>query len=82
MSKASTESFKDAIENLTKARDEVRLSLHLLSMEGKKQWDELERKVEQRVAEEADKVTEATASKAQELARTVRKFVEQHVHKA
>ena len=82
MSKTSTESFKDAIENLTKARDEVRLSLHLLSMEGKKQWDELERKVEKRVTEEADKATEATASKAQELARAVRKFVEQHVHKA
>jgi hypothetical protein len=82
MSKTSTESFRDAIENLTKARDEVRLSIHLLSMEGKKKWDELERKVEQRVTEEADKVTEVTASKTQELARTVRKFVEQHVHKA
>jgi hypothetical protein len=82
MSKTSTESFRDAIEDLTKARDEVRLSLHLLSMEGKEQWNELERKVAQRVAEQTDKVTEATASKAQELAHAVREFVEQHVHRA
>jgi len=82
MSKTSTESFKDAIKNLTKARDEVRLSLHLLSMDGRKKWDELERKLEQRIGEKADKVTEASAAKVEELARSLREFVEQHVHKA
>ena len=42
-------------EALLKARDELRLQLHLGSLEAKQLWDELERKWEQ-VSEELGKV--------------------------
>ena len=85
MPKTPVDSFKDTLENLTAARDEARLGLYLLSMDGKKKWDELEIKVgalEHELGERTEKLTEASAKKALELSRTLREFINTHVRKA
>jgi hypothetical protein len=84
MAKNSAESFKDAIDSLTRARDEARVSLHLLSMEGRKKWDEFEEKargLEQRLGDQAEHLSDLHVTKAQELSRSIREFVDAHVRK-
>jgi CBS domain-containing protein len=81
--KRKTESsLNEALEDLKAARDEARLQLHLLSMEARQRWHELEAKLEALDAEAVDRGEKAArnvVSKARELAGSVRAFIEQNV---
>lgn len=84
MSKSSADSFKKALDSLTAARDEARLGLHLLSLDAKKKWDELELKavaLEMELGERAEELTETSAKQAQELSRVVHEFVDSYIRK-
>jgi hypothetical protein len=70
------------LEILTGARDQVRLSLHLLSMDARQKWEEFEGKIlslENKIGQEAETVSEATASAAIDLSGSVKEFVDSHV---
>jgi hypothetical protein len=70
------------LEILSAARDQVRLSLHLLSLDTRQKWDELEGKIlslENKIGQEAESVSEATASAAIDLSGSVKEFVDSHV---
>jgi hypothetical protein len=64
------------------AREQMRLNLHLLSMDARQKWDELEGKIlslENKLGQEAESVSEATASAAINLTGSVKEFVDNHV---
>ena len=65
------------------AREQVRLRLHLLSLDVRQKWDELESKIlslEHKIGQEAVSLSEATASAAIDLSGSVKDFVDEHVH--
>jgi hypothetical protein len=67
---------------LTSARDQMRLSLHLLSMDTRQKWQELEDKIlslENKIGQEAESLSEATANAAIDLTGSVKQFVDHHV---
>ena len=70
------------LDLLNTARDQVRLSLHLLNLDTRKKWDELEGKIlslENRLGQEAESISQATASAAIDLSGSVKEFVDSHV---
>lgn len=70
------------LETLNSAREQVRLSLHLLNLEARQKWDELEAKIlniENKIGQEAESLSESTASAAIDLSGSVREFVNSHV---
>ena len=70
------------IETFSAAREQVRLSLHLLELDARQKWDELEAKIlslESRIGQEAEALSEATASAAIDLSGAVKEFVDSHV---
>jgi hypothetical protein len=70
------------LELLTAARDQVRVSLHLLSMDTRQKWTELEGKIlslENKLGQEAESISEATANAAIDLSGSVKEFVDTHV---
>jgi hypothetical protein len=71
-----------SLDLLTATRDQVRLSLHLLSLDTRQKWDELEGKIlslENKLGQEAETVSDATASAAIDLSGSVKAFVDSHV---
>ena len=82
--KTTNESLNKAMDEITRARDEARLTLHLLSSEAKDKWAELEGKVQQlegQLGQRGEKATEQSAAKVHEVAASVRQFVEKHIKK-
>ena len=74
--------LEQTLDSLTRARDTVRLELHLLGMDARTKWDALESKilaVEGKVGAQAESASEATASAAAELSDAVKEFVDTHV---
>jgi BMFP domain-containing protein YqiC len=70
------------LDVLTAARDQMRVSLHLLSLDARQKWDELEGKIlslENKLGQEAESISEATALAAKELSGSVKEFVDHHV---
>jgi hypothetical protein len=70
------------LEFFTSTREQMRLSLHLLSLDARQKWDELEGKIlslENKIGQEAESISEATASAAIELTGSVKDFVDSHV---
>ena len=70
------------LEFFSAARDQMRLSLHLLNMDARQKWDELEGKIlslENKLGQEAESISEATANAAIDLTATVKDFVDNHV---
>jgi hypothetical protein len=70
------------IETFSAAREQIRLSLHLLNMDARQKWTELEAKIlnlESRIGQEAESLSEATASAAIDLSGSVKEFVDNHV---
>jgi hypothetical protein len=70
------------IESINSARDQMRLSLHLLSLDARQKWDEFEAKIltlESKIGQEAESLSEATASAAIDLSGSVKDFVDSHV---
>lgn len=65
---------REAIERLTALRDEARVQLHLLSIDARGHWDELEREIaaiEEQASREGEKASEALQETAQRLTRTL-----------
>ena len=70
------------LDLLSSARDQVRLSLHLLSLDARQKWSELESKIlslENTIGQEAESISETTASAAIDLSGSVKAFVDNHV---
>ncbi|MEO8906368.1 MAG: hypothetical protein ABI488_27370 [Polyangiaceae bacterium] len=70
------------LEFFSSAREQIRLSLHLLNMDARQKWDELEGKIlsiENKLGQEAESISEATASAAIDLTGSVKEFVDSHV---
>ena len=70
------------IQTLNSAREQIRLSLHLLSMDARQKWDQLEAQIltlESKIGQEAESLSEATASTAIDLSGSVKAFVDDHV---
>jgi hypothetical protein len=70
------------LESFSSAREQMRLSLHLLSLDARQKWDELEGKIlslEHKIGQEAESISEATASAAIDLSGSVKEFVDSHV---
>ena len=70
------------LEFFASTREQMRLSLHLLSLDARQKWDELEGKIlslENKIGQEAESISEATASAAIELTGSVKDFVDSHV---
>jgi DNA repair ATPase RecN len=70
------------IATLNSAREQMKLSLHLLNLDARQKWDELEAKIltlENRLGQEAEALSEATASAAIDLSGSVKDFVDSHV---
>ncbi len=70
------------IETFTAAREQMRLNLHLLSLDARQKWHELEAKIlnlENKIGQEAESLTETTASAAIDLSGSVKDFVDDHV---
>ena len=77
-----TPDLSKPLDVLTAARDQVRLSLHLLSLDTRQKWDELEGKIlslEYKIGQEAEGISDATASAASDLSGSVKDFVDTHV---
>jgi len=73
------------IETFTAAREQIRLSLHLLNLDARQKWTELEAKIltlENKIGQEAESLSEATASAAIDLSGSVKDFVDNHVRSA
>jgi len=80
--KASAIDISHPLDTLAAARDQVRLNLHLLSLDTRKKWDELEGKIlslENKIGQEAEALSEATANAAIDLSGSVKEFVDSHV---
>lgn len=70
------------LEFFSSAREQMRLSLHLLNLDARQKWDELEAKIlslENKLGQEAESVSEATANAAIDLTGSVKDFVDSHV---
>jgi len=70
------------LEFLSSAREQMRLSLHLLNLDARQKWDELQGKIlslELKIGQEAEGISEATASAAIDLTGSVKEFVDSHV---
>ena len=70
------------LETLSAARDQMRLNLHLLNLDARQKWTELETKIlnlENKIGQEAESLSEATASAAIDLSGSVKDFVNSHV---
>ena len=71
-----------SLDMLTSARDQVRLSMHLLSLDTRQKWSELEGKIlslEYKIGQEAERLSDATADAAIDLSASVKAFVDSHV---
>jgi CBS domain-containing protein len=75
---APTRSRKELLTQLASARDEARLQLHLLSMDSRAHWQELERKIdafERTLNEGGEKASEAIAETVHRLTKAARDFI-------
>ena len=82
MSNKAKHSLDNAIDELTRARDEVKVGLHLLSMEAKDKWSELESRIleiDDNLRAKGEAASEVSAERVHEVAKTVREFVEKNV---
>ncbi len=80
--KTPTFDLSHPLETFTAAREQMRLSLHLLSLDARQKWDELEAKIlnlEHKIGQEAESLSESTASAAIDLSGSVKDFVDNHV---
>lgn len=69
---------REVIEQLTALRDEAKVQLHLLSMDARAHWNELEREItelEERASREGEKAAVALEETARRLTRTLTQFM-------
>jgi CBS domain-containing protein len=73
------DSIQHALRELISARDEVRLRMHLLSLEARQRWGELESKLlffQDQVSDGGERMADAASAKARELTRSIRDFMQ------
>jgi hypothetical protein len=78
----NTADLSKPLEFFTSAREQMRLSLHLLNLDARQKWDELEGKIlslENKIGQEAESISEATANAAIDLTGSIKAFVDSHV---
>ena len=78
----SQKTLDDAKDELEAAREMAKLKLHLLSMDARRTWDELEGKFQsfqKDLEKTSEEVGQSSAIAARDLARSIRKFVEKHI---
>lgn len=70
--------IKKSLESLSTLRDEIRLQLHLASMDAKSAWEKLEPEIEQanKMAEDATAISQKAI---EEIAGKFRKFRDEHL---
>jgi CBS domain-containing protein len=71
----------DVMKDLRAARDEARVQIHLMSMDARERWRELEsafESIEQKVNQSGERVTEALLGATANLTQTVKEFVRNH----
>jgi len=81
MTNEANKALKEAVEELNAAREAVRLKLHLLSLDAKEAWNEVETRLqetESALGGQSERAAEVAASAASDLARSIRKFAEKH----
>jgi hypothetical protein len=74
--------LKHPLDSFTAVREQIRLNLHLLNLDARQKWDELEAKIlmlESKIGQEAESLSDATASAAIDLSGSVKEFVDNHV---
>lgn len=74
---------RQAVERLLALRDETKVQLHLLSLDARKRWDELEKEIvalEERASREGEKAVEAVAETASDLTRTLNELMARQVN--
>lgn len=80
--KNSAYDLSKPLDLLSSAREQMRLSLHLLSLDVQQKWTELEGKIlslENKIGQEAESLSETTANAAIDLSGSVKDFVDNHV---
>jgi signal-transduction protein with cAMP-binding, CBS, and nucleotidyltransferase domain len=71
-------SKKEVIDALTAARDSARVHLHLMSLDARERWRDLESRIDtlqSKVEREGERVGEAASKKVRELTRSVSQFL-------
>ena len=71
-----------ALRNLLEARDDARVRLHLLSLEARQRWDELEPAItalEQRASREGERAGDALGEKVRHLGQQLRELMGEHI---
>lgn len=74
---------RQALEQLLALRDEAKLQLHLLSMDARKRWNELEKEIvalEERANREGEKAADTLIDTAQGLTRTLNELMTRQVN--
>lgn len=77
----SFHSSRELIDALATARDRARVQLHLLSLDARDSWHELESKIDNLQANlenDGDRLTESATKKVRELTRSVKEMLQQH----
>jgi hypothetical protein len=80
--KESSKALSQAVDELDAARDAAKLKLHLLSMDARRTWDEVEgsfASLKKSLAQQGEKAAESSAVAARDLARSLRKLLEEHL---
>jgi CBS domain-containing protein len=83
--KEAFRSHKQILAELAAARDEVRVQLHLLSLEARERWQELEKTldaVEQKLNQSSEQAAAGVVAKVHEATQTARDFLKSHAHRA
>jgi predicted transcriptional regulator len=77
----SPRSVREALKELVSVRDEAHLQVHLLSMEARERWKELETSLdglERKINQGGEKATEAMLAGVRSLTHTVKDFLKNH----
>ncbi len=71
-----------ALQDLIQVRDEARVRLHLLSLEARQRWDEIEPAItalEQRAAGEGERASDVLGEKIRHLGQQLRELMDEHL---
>jgi hypothetical protein len=78
----SLTALDEAKQELEAAHEVARLKLHLLSMDARHAWDDLEGKfqaLQDDIGKRSEELGQASAEAARDLAGSIRKFLEKHI---
>lgn len=85
MKREARHAKQQILEQLTTLRDEGKVQLHLLSLDAKKRWSELEEQInglERQTDQEGDKAVGVLKEAASELARALNDFMTKHMDRS